>query len=285
MNTDCLQHTLTEEEQTRFEGDGCFVLEKVMTAAQLAGITGAFDRMVAEACSGGQDAGERFTIRDVLWRDPLFLDLVDWPATLPKVWGILRWNIQVYHTVLMYSPSEPGKTEVDFLGWHQDSGQLNRDLEVSPRPRISIKVAFFLSDCSEPGRANFWAVPGSHLQDGLERPADGSAPAGAVPILVPAGSRPVRPPDLARLQHQHFRSCAQGPVLWIQLPLAAAAGRPERRGTVRPVRAGPEAAVGLFEKRGIRVHVAGGGGRSPEGVAAPACRRLGGRLKSTPTAA
>ncbi len=187
MNTDCLQHTLTEEEQTRFERDGYFVLEKVMSAAQLAGITGAFDRMVAEACSGGQDAGERFTIRDVLWRDPLFLDLVDWPATLPKVWGILGWNIQVYHTVLMYSPSEPGKTEVDFLGWHQDSGQLNRDLEVSPRPRISIKVAFFLSDCSEPGRANFWAVPGSHLQDGLERPADGSAPAGAVPILVPAG--------------------------------------------------------------------------------------------------
>ena len=178
MNTDSLEHTLAEEERIRFERDGYFVLEKVMSPAQVAGLTGAFDRMVAEACSGGQDAEERFTIRDVLWRDPLFLDLVDWPTTLPKVWGILGWNIQVYHTVLMYSPPGPGRTEVDFLGWHQDSGQLNRDLEVSPRPRISIKVAFFLSDCSEPGRANFWAIPGSHLQDELERPADGSVPAG-----------------------------------------------------------------------------------------------------------
>ena len=120
-------------------------------------------------------------------RDPLFLDLVDWPTTLPKVWGILGWNIQAYHTVLMYSPPEPGNTEVRLPGLAPGQRKLNQDLEVSPRPRISIKVAFFLCDCSEPGRANFWAVPGSHLQDELERPADGSVPAGAVPILVPAG--------------------------------------------------------------------------------------------------
>jgi ectoine hydroxylase-related dioxygenase (phytanoyl-CoA dioxygenase family) len=187
MDTDCLKHALTEEERIRFERDGYFVLEDAMSTTQVAGLTEAYDRIVDEACAGGQYPDKRFTIRDVLWRDPLFLDLLDWPTTLPKVWGILGWNIQAYHTVLMYRPPEPGKTEVDFLGWHQDSGQLNQDLEVSPRPRISIKVAFFLSDCSEPGRANFWAIPGSHLQDELERPADGSAPEGSVPILVPAG--------------------------------------------------------------------------------------------------
>ena len=122
MKTDCLEHTLTEEERIRFERDGYFVLEKVMSPAQVSGLAGAYDRIVTEACSGGQDPDMRFTVRDFLWRDPLFLDFVDWPATLPKVWGILGWNVQVYHTVLMYSPPEPGKTEVDFLGWHQDSG-------------------------------------------------------------------------------------------------------------------------------------------------------------------
>ncbi|GIT39249.1 MAG: hypothetical protein Ct9H300mP8_04450 [Gammaproteobacteria bacterium] len=29
------------------------------------------------------------------------------------------------------------------LGWHQDSGRLNLDIESSPRPRISLKVGFF----------------------------------------------------------------------------------------------------------------------------------------------
>ena len=216
MDSDCLKHALTEEERIRFERDGYFVLEDAMSTTQVAGLTEAYDRIVDEVCAGGQDPDKRFTIRDVLWRDPLFLDLLDWPTTLPKVWGILGWNIQAYHTVLMYSPPEPGKTEVDFLGWHQDSGQLNQDLEVSSRPRISIKVAFFLSDCSEPGRANFWAIPGSHLQDELERPADGSAPEGGrCRFWCRQGGRPLRPPDLARFQRQHFRGYPQGPLLWI----------------------------------------------------------------------
>ena len=48
------------------------------------------------------------------------------------------------------------------LGWHQDSGRVNRDLEGDPRPRISLKVAFFLTDTSVAGRGNFSVVPGSH---------------------------------------------------------------------------------------------------------------------------
>ena len=88
MNTDCLEHTLTEEEKIRFERDGYFVLEKVMSAEQAAGLAGAFDRMVAEACSGGQGADERFTIRDLLRRGPQLLDrLASWAGTRTAVIG------------------------------------------------------------------------------------------------------------------------------------------------------------------------------------------------------
>jgi ectoine hydroxylase-related dioxygenase (phytanoyl-CoA dioxygenase family) len=72
--------------------------------------------------------------------------------------------------------------------WHQDGGVQNRDLETTPRPRMSLKVAYFLTDVSEPGRGNFVVLPGSHRQDTITRPADGSNDLpGAVPILAEAG--------------------------------------------------------------------------------------------------
>jgi len=32
-----------------------------------------------------------------VWRDPAFTEIVDWYKTFPKVWGILGWNIYLYH--------------------------------------------------------------------------------------------------------------------------------------------------------------------------------------------
>ena len=66
---------------------------------------------------------------------------------------------------------------------------MNAEMECHPRPRLSLKVAYFLSDTSEPGRGNFWVIPGSHLRDKLERPADGiGQPEGAVPVLAKPGT-------------------------------------------------------------------------------------------------
>ncbi len=66
---------------------------------------------------------------------------------------------------------------------------MNTEIECHPRPRLSLKVAYFLSDTSEPGRGNFWIVPGSHLWDTLERPDGGEGqPKGAVPVLAKPGT-------------------------------------------------------------------------------------------------
>ena len=50
------------------------------------------------------------------------------------------------------------------LGWHQDSARLNAELETIPQPRISLKVAFFLTDTTEEGRGNFYVLPGSSYE-------------------------------------------------------------------------------------------------------------------------
>jgi ectoine hydroxylase-related dioxygenase (phytanoyl-CoA dioxygenase family) len=189
MDADCLQHALTEAERLEFERHGLLVLPAVLEPGRVSGLEEAFDRIDGQVRpERGVGPHERMTVRDILWRDDRYLELVDHPTTLPKVWGILGWNIQIYHSVQACSPVEPPENRQErILGWHQDSGRLNAEMESHPRPRLSIKVAFFLSDCSQPGRANLWAIPGSHLRDDYEIPADGSLPEGAEPILVPAG--------------------------------------------------------------------------------------------------
>ena len=192
MKTDCLQFELTDEERAAFEKDGFFVLDQVLATSQVEGLTAVADKLAAEAQrEGGLGSDARLDVRDLLWRDPLLLDLIDCPMTLPKVWGVLGWNIQIYHTLYMHSPPDSREEEIPFYSWHRDSGRLNGDLALAqapsqPQPMISMKVAFFLTDCSQEGRANFWAVPGSHVKE-IDRPQDGSAPEGAQPVLVPAG--------------------------------------------------------------------------------------------------
>ena len=63
------------------------------------------------------------------------------------------------------------------------------ELEGNPRPRVSLKVAYFLTDTTAMDRGNFTVVPGSHLRNELEMPADETAdPSGATPICVRPGS-------------------------------------------------------------------------------------------------
>ena len=73
------------------------------------------------------------------------------------------------------------------LGWHQDSGRVNLEMETDPRPRLSVKVGYFLSDVSVPGRGNFCVVPGSHLRNRLEYLDEGDPP-GAMPVCVKPGT-------------------------------------------------------------------------------------------------
>lgn len=189
MDPSCLQYALTEAERREFDERGFFVLDGVLSEGEMAALETACDRIDAEArAERGAGPHARVTVRDVMWRDPSLLELIDHPRTFPKVWELLGWNIQIYHTVTMHSPQEaPGDREVRPLGWHQDSGQLNLDLEYAPRPMVSLKVAYFLSDCTKEGMGNFWVVPGSQLRD-FDGSADRrAAPEGAEPVRVPRG--------------------------------------------------------------------------------------------------
>ncbi|MCZ6633876.1 MAG: phytanoyl-CoA dioxygenase family protein [bacterium] len=193
MDPKCLDYRLTEEESIRFERDGYFILENVLPQDLVEDLVDVVDRVDGAYREREEmDSYRRSNMLDFIGKDDLFLELLDWPQTLPKVWSILGWNIQLYHSHMTVTPTaEAGKTfEKDGpgVGFHQDSGRLNMDLETTPRPRISLKVAFFLTDLTEPGRGNFYVVPGSHLRNDFPGENRKVAPEETVPVLVPAGT-------------------------------------------------------------------------------------------------
>ncbi len=191
MDPSCLAYSLTDEERRFFDEQGYFVVKNVLPDEMIGNLNRIVDR-IDETCRPNMGGGP-YDIKnhfDIIGRDDLLLELLDWPKTFPKVWGILGWHIQLYHSHVIVSPPWPAgqKPKKRRLGWHQDSGRLNIDLEATPRPRVSLKVAFFLTDCTETNRGNFHAIPGSHLRDDIEFPENKEEdPEGAVPVPVAAG--------------------------------------------------------------------------------------------------
>jgi ectoine hydroxylase len=192
MNSACLDYLLTAKERREFEENGFFVIEDALPLSLVEELAAAVDRLDARyRPEMGRGPHDLLTLLDFVGKDDLFLELLDWPRTFPKVWGLLGWHIQLYHSHLNVTPPSLPSTEAakKRLQWHQDSGRLNVDLETNPRPRISLKIGYFLTDTRETGRGNMHVIAGSHLQNRLEFPADGvSDPPGAVPLQVGPGT-------------------------------------------------------------------------------------------------
>ena len=189
MDVSCLEHRLTEAERRSFDETGLLVIEDALGPGQVASLTERADQIYAEKVAQGHSATEALFYPNFISDDPMFADLVDYPKILPKVWGILGWNIYLYHAHMIVTPPSGKPLSDATFSWHQDSGRCNVEMESHPRPRLSLKVAYFLSDTSVAGRGNFWVVPGSHLKDTMDMPAGGvGQPEGAIPVLAKPGS-------------------------------------------------------------------------------------------------
>jgi ectoine hydroxylase len=160
-----------------FERDGYLVLENALGAPELSRLAAAVERVRRDEAAEGA-----FHRLGFVGLDEAFLELVDHPAALPLVCSLLGWNVYLYHCHLDVHP--PALEAAPQWRWHQDGGRQNVELE-SPRPRLSVKVAYFLTDVPTPDHGALRVLPGSHRSDVLARDRE---PAGALPLLVRAGT-------------------------------------------------------------------------------------------------
>lgn len=214
MDPTCLQFCLTESERRFFNDQGYLVVPGALDRAQIDRLIGAVDRVDARERTPGFGADRLLSFSNILPEDDAFVELTDCPRVFPKVWGILGWNIYVYHTHLDVTPrvQTPSPTPV---AWHQDSMRVNEEIETHPRPRLSLKVGYYLTDVTGADWGNTLLLPGSHRADELSCPNDGVAsPEGAIPLQVSPGAALILDRRL-----WHSRSPNLGPhtrkVIWM----------------------------------------------------------------------
>jgi ectoine hydroxylase-related dioxygenase (phytanoyl-CoA dioxygenase family) len=182
---------VTAEQRARFDRDGYLVIPGALRPDEVGGAREALDRVYADAARSGRlNSDGSMHLLGAVANCPEVAWLTDHPATFPYVWSILGWNIHVYHSHLDVHP--PLRARLPFrFDWHQDGGRQNREIETSPRPRLSVKLAYWLSDVSEPGRGNLKLVPGSHLVNWIDGPPrrdiEWPDPDGAVEVTARPG--------------------------------------------------------------------------------------------------
>jgi ectoine hydroxylase len=181
----------TARQRTAFERDGYVVIpgalgqEKVARYATL--VDGLYARRRRAGLLGSEGALHQL---GAVHACPQLVPLVDHPEVLGLISSLLGWNVHVYHSHIDVHPPAPAGMPFRFE-WHQDGGRQNRELETDPRPRLSVKVAYWLSDLSEPGRGNLKLVPGSHTENWIDGPPRRDVPwpdpPGAIEVTAAPG--------------------------------------------------------------------------------------------------
>ena len=134
--------------------------------------------------------GEKSTrIFYILDDDPLFLEMLDWPAIWPYVTGLL--NALPHH----HASDAIVEHGSDLIGrgmrWHIDGiddGFRNLGPQI---PLLQLKIGYYLSDMTQPGQGNLCVLPGSHkaasapTREDLQR---WGKSAGVAEICAPAGT-------------------------------------------------------------------------------------------------
>ncbi|MBO0822513.1 MAG: phytanoyl-CoA dioxygenase family protein [Actinobacteria bacterium] len=179
------------EQRAIFDRDGYLIIRGALRPDEVAIARDALDSVYAAAATAGSLAPDgSMHLLSAITNCPVIAYLIDHPATFRYVWSVLGWNIHVYHSHLDVHP--PIRAPMPFrFDWHQDGGRQNREIETNPRPRLSVKVAYWLSDVSQPGRGNLKVVPGSHVVNWIDGPPRRDVvwpdPEGAVEVTAGPG--------------------------------------------------------------------------------------------------
>ena len=187
MDASALSHLLTSAEREAFEQAGYLVVKNAIESNLHRRLIEVVDRV--DARERRPEHGNRLlSVTDVVQEDEAMVELIDNPRVFPKLLSILGWNIYLYHSHLDVTPSENTEDQPWNVAWHQDSMRVNDEIESNPRPRLSVKIGYYLTDVSAPEHVNTLVVPGSHRINSLECPDDGvSNPDGAIPLCLHPG--------------------------------------------------------------------------------------------------
>ncbi len=139
---------------------------------------------MAAQSTDADSAGELHLLSG-LAQHPDLAEVVDWPPLLDLAVELLSPNIYINHSHLDVHPPHQA---TGAHRWHRDNGLMGRDMRLlwQDQPRVTLKVAVYLTDVESPDDGALEVVPRSHLDTASRYPTE--AQPGGVPILGPAGT-------------------------------------------------------------------------------------------------
>ena len=158
------QAVMTEEQRDFFDNNGFLPVEDALPPGVVQELDTAIDELyVREKEAGRLEKSGKLNMRNCIVQHEAFLQLLDWPKTVPLAWQILNWNIQMItsHLIVLPSGEEPPDEEKLKTGLHRDGGTSSREM-TEPHPRILLKIAYVISDQSDSASGATVLVPGSH---------------------------------------------------------------------------------------------------------------------------
>lgn len=181
---------LTSEQKQFVENNGYLLIKNALPPDVVAEINAAVDEVFEkESAAGNLDPDGKLNLRNCITHHEAFLQLLDWHKTFPYACGVLNWNIQMItsHLIVLPSKEEPPDDVKTKIGLHRDGGTSYREMQ-EPHPRILLKIAYAISDQSDPASGATVLVPGSNRLTGTPArdPETGWA-RGAISMNVNAG--------------------------------------------------------------------------------------------------
>ena len=180
------------EQRRQFDEEGYLILRGALDEATISALIEAGDRLIASDLQVNRQrrpGGLYDGFRNCVALDDAFLPLITQPTTFSIVAQLLGPHLSLLTSHLIYrAPDPPGSSDTERLpGWHRDHYMSMRDLGHARIPRHSLKVAYYLSDLSEPNSGVTMMAAGSNqLKERIEIPAGKADPASAVePLLQP----------------------------------------------------------------------------------------------------
>ena len=184
------------QERKQFDDDGFLLVEELLSEAHVARLTDALRAAVSRrrrSHEQGEETvgktvveGDHVRIYYLLDEGQVFLDLLGFPPIMAYVHGLFDEQPHFHASDAFW---QEGAREAP-PGWHQDGQRFYRQLQ-EPTPLLQLKIAFFLSDMSDPDQGNLMVVPGSHRaghSPGEHHLTSYDAVPGAIQVCCPPGS-------------------------------------------------------------------------------------------------
>jgi ectoine hydroxylase-related dioxygenase (phytanoyl-CoA dioxygenase family) len=161
-----------EERVTELAEQGYTVVPDALDPGLVARLSAALDRALERYPDRirAEPEKRRSQLYGIPALDPVFVEPLLQPTTMPIVCTFLGWNIHLHHSHAdLTRPLPPG--ERSSYRWHRDMQSTTYTLP-PPLPLLSIKVGYFLTDVTTPDRGSVLVIPGSHRTDQLQRAED-----------------------------------------------------------------------------------------------------------------